>query len=503
MRRQEPQLALRRAIGATTGRIFRQLLTHSFVLGAIGSTVGVAAAVWGTALLRSLLPPELPRSASIQMNETVLLFALGAGAVATLSFGVIAALRSLSHDTRGLAMARAEPGRSSARLGSGALVVAEIGLGVILAVFAGLMVRSFVNLRSVPLGFDAHNVVTARVSLPGVAYDTPERRRAFFDALGERVGAIPGVQAVGFVNARPFACCAPVTVVSRPGEVAGGEVSSVDIRAADSAYFAALRIPLVTGSGFGSREADEGPPRVIVNQVLARALWPGVSPVGRELRVALMGGLTAQVIGVAGDVHLADPRTPPRFTVYLPSSRFPSEVRDIVVRGDASPEALLASLRSTVHAMDPALPLYDAMRLIDAVNATLAQDRFTTVVLSVFALVSLLLAAVGIYAVFAAEVTARHKEIGVRLALGARPAGVLTLVLRRALALAVTGALLGVGVGLLLSRALSRLVFQVGTSDPVSFVGVAALLLIVATLATLVPAIRAARIPPLEAIRAD
>jgi ABC-type antimicrobial peptide transport system permease subunit len=216
-----------------------------------------------------------------------------------------------------------------------------------------------------------------------------------------------------------------------------------------------------------------------------------------------MGGLTAQVIGVVGDVHLADPRTPPRATVYLPSSRFPSEVRDIVVRGDASPEALLASLRSTVRAMDPALPLYEATRLTDAVNEALAQDRFTTVVLSVFALVSLLLAAVGIYAVFAAEVTARHREIGVRLALGARPGGVVSLVLRRALGLAVTGAVLGVGAGLLLSRALSRLVFQVATSDLLSFAVVAALLLLVAMLATLLPAMRAARIPPLEAIRAD
>jgi predicted permease len=505
LRRQEPQLALRRAVGATTGRIFRQLLTHSLVLGAIGSAAGCVTAAWGTALLRSLLPPGLPRGASIEMDRTVLLFALGTGMLATLSFGLVSALRGLSGDVRALATARIASQRASQRRGRGsaALVVAEIALGVIVAVSAGLMVRSFMKLRGVELGFDARSVVTARVSLPGAIYDTPERQRAFFDAWVERVRAMPGVRAAGLTNARPYACCAPVTTVSRPGEARLAQVSSVDIRSADSAFFSVLRIPLVTGAGLASHEPQEGPPRVVVNEILARTLWPGTNPVGRELHVVLSGGFTAQVVGVAGDVHLADSRTPPRATVYLPTSRFPSSVRDIVVRGDASGESLLTALRTTLRAMDPALPLYDATSLVDAVNASLAQDRFTTLILSVFAVVSLLLAAVGIYGVFAAEVTVRHQEIGVRLALGARPGGVLALVLRRALALALGGALLGVGLGLALARGMSRLVFQVETSDPLSFLAVAALLLVVALIATLAPALRAARIPPVEVMRSE
>lgn len=503
MRRQERQLALRRAIGATAGRVFRQLLTHSLVLGAIGSAAGFIAAIWGTMLLRALLPPGLPRGASITVDRTVLLFSITVGVVATLAFGIASALRSLSGDTRLLALARTAAGRVSTRAGTGWLVMAEVALGVVLTVSAGLMVRSFVNLRGVPLGFDARSVVTARVSLPGVSYRTPEQQHAFFDAWGDRVRGIPGVRAVGLVNSRPFACCAPVTTVRAPGERTGTEVSSVDVRAVDSAFFPALRIPVLAGAGFGAREPADGPQRVLVNEALARALWPGANPVGREVHVVLSGGITAQVIGVAGDVHLADARTPPRATVYLHTTRFPSSVRDIVVRGDASGESLLASLRSTLQEIDPSLPLYDATRLTDAVNESLAQDRFTTLILSVFSLVSLLLAAVGIYGVLAAEVNARQKEIGVRLALGARASGVLSLVLRRALGLALAGAATGVMIGLVLSRAMSGLVYGVATSDPLAFGAVAVLLLVIAAVATLVPAWRAARIAPVEAIRND
>lgn len=501
MRRQEHQLALRRAIGATGGRVFRQLLTHSLVLGAIGSAVGVVTAIWGTALLRALVPPGLPRGASIEVNATVLGFAAAVGVLATLAFGVVSAARSLSGDARLLTIARAPAARASHRLGTGWLVMAEITLGVVLTVSAGLMVRSFVKLRAAPLGFDASGVVTARVSLPGANYGSPERQRAFFEMLGERVREIPGVEAVSFATARPFTCCAPVTTVRLPGEASGSGVSSVDIRYVDSAFFAALRIPMVAGSGFAAREAPDGPPRVVVNEALARALWPGQDAVGRDLYVEMYDGLTAQVVGVAGDVRLADARTPPRATAYLATTRFPSTVRDIVVRGSVSEASLIASLRSALAAVDPALPLHQAAALTRSVHESLAQDRFTTLILSVFAVVSLLLAAVGIYGVFASEVSARHKEIGVRLALGARASGVLTLVLRRALVLGLIGAVLGVGIGLALSRAMSNLVYGVATWDPASFLSAAALLLGIALIATLIPALRASRIAPVEAIR--
>jgi putative ABC transport system permease protein len=505
MRRRAQELAVRRAIGASRGRVFRQYLTHTLVLGAIGCAVGLLAAIGGTRLLLTLIPPELPRSSSIRIDGMVLLFTACIGVLTTVGVGIVATLRGISGDARSLAIARAPAGRASARVGSGSLVIAEIALGVVLTVLAGLMIRSFVNLRAVDLGFDAGRVVTARVSLPANSYGTPARQRAFFDAWGERVGAIPGVQAVSFATARPFACCAPATSVGLPDAPLppGAASMTVDVRYVDSSFFAALRIPLIAGSGFASREATDGPERAIVNQILARALWSDANPVGRRVQVALFNGLNASVIGVVGDVHLANPRTPPRATVYLSTARYPSTVRDIIVRGDVKPEALVGALRATLRSVDPTLPLYEVTTLADAVDRSLARDRFTTALLSVFAIVSLLLAAVGIYGVFAAEVTARHKEIGVRLALGARGRGVLRLVLGRALVLAVSGAAIGVAAGLLLARAMSALVFDVATWDPLSFVAVTGLLLGVAMVATLVPALRAARISPLEAIRGE
>jgi putative ABC transport system permease protein len=505
MRRRAQELAVRRAIGASRGRVFRQLVTHSLVIGAIGCIIGLVAALGGTRLLLALLPPELPRSTSIRVDGAVLAFTAAAGLLTTLAVGIAAALRSLSADERSLAVARSAAARASARLGSGSLVIAEIALGVVLTVLAGLMIRSFVNLRAVDLGFDVHGVVGARVSLPTSSYGTPERQRAFFDAWRERVAAIPGVQTVSFATSRPLACCAPRTRVELPDEQTPTAVaaSTVDIRYVDSSFFAALRIPLVAGRGFAAREIIGGPDRVLISRSLARSLWPDANPVGKRLRVALYNGLEATVQGVVGDVQLVDARTPTRGTVYLSATRYPSTIRDIVVRASLPPDVVIRALRSTLRSLDPSLPLHEVSTLTDAVARSMARDRFTTMVLSVFAVVSLLLAAVGIYGVFAAEVTARRKEIGVRVALGAQGAGVVKLVLERALALAIIGATVGVLAGLLLARPMSALLFGVATWDPLSFATVAAMLLGVATMATLVPALRAARTSPLEAIRSD
>jgi predicted permease len=367
------------------------------------------------------------------------------------------------------------------------------------------MIRSFANLRAVDLGFDARGVVTARVSLPTASYGTPDRQRAFFDAWRERIAAIPGVQAVSFATARPLACCAPRTRVEIPDEPTPQAASSptVDIRYVDSSFFAALRVPLHAGTGFASREPTDGPERVLISQTMARSLWPDANPVGRRLRIALYKGIDVTVAGVVGDVHLADARTAPRGTAYLSGARYPSTIRDVVVRASVSPDVVVSALRATLRSVDPTLPLHEVTTLSDAVARSMARDRFTTTVLTVFAVVSLLLAAVGIYGVFAAEVTVRRKEIGVRLALGARAGGVLRLVLERALLLAMAGATIGVAVGLLLVRPMSALVFEIATWDPLSFVTVASLLLSVAIVATVVPALRAARVSPLEAIRSD
>jgi ABC-type antimicrobial peptide transport system permease subunit len=240
-----------------------------------------------------------------------------------------------------------------------------------------------------------------------------------------------------------------------------------------------------------------------VNQALARKLWPTGNPIGRRLRVPMFNGIEPEVIGVVGDVHLMDARTPPRSTVYLSNARFPSEVLDLVVRGSADEASLVASLRAEVTALDAAVPVYQVTTMDGLVGRSLARDRFTAVMLGAFAVVSLLLAAVGIYGVFAADVAQRRKEIGIRMALGAPSGGVIALVMRRAVIRAAVGVALGVVGALVAARAMRSLLFGVGATDPVSFVGVVVLLLVVAVAATLVPALRASRVSPLVAIRTD
>jgi hypothetical protein len=260
---------------------------------------------------------------------------------------------------------------------------------------------------------------------------------------------------------------------------------------------------MLAGETFGSRDGLDAPPRAVVNQALARRLWSATNPIGKRLRVAMFNGISPEVIGVVGDVHLMDARTSPRGTVYLANSRFPSDAADLIIRGTSDAAALTASVRAVVAGLDATVPLYEVTTLHGAVGRALARDRFTAALLGAFAVVSLLLAAVGIYGVFASDVTQRRKEIGIRVALGAPAHGVLGLVMRRALGRALIGVALGVVGALLAARAMRSLLFGVSATDPVSFLVVMALLLAVAIAATLVPALRAARVSPLVAIRVD
>jgi predicted permease len=340
--------------------------------------------------------------------------------------------------------------------------------------------------------------------LSGALYPAPAAHRLFFDQLLARVRAVPGVEAASTVSTRPFGGMAPATTLGDASAPLTSDSVVADVRYADGALFQALRVPLLAGATFDARDAAaQAPPRAIVNQALARKLWPTGNPIGRRLRVPMFNGIEPEVIGVVGDVHLMDARTPPRSTVYLANARFPSEVLDLVVRGSADEASLVASLRAEVTALDVAVPVYQVTTMDGLVGRSLARDRFTAVMLGAFAVVSLLLAAVGIYGVFAADVAQRRKEIGIRMALGAPSGGVIALVMRRAVIRAAVGVALGVVGALVAARAMSSLLLGVGATDPFSFVGVVVLLLVVAVAATLVPALRASRVSPLVAIRTD
>jgi len=499
VRRRAHELAVRRAIGATSSRILRQLVTQSVVVGAIGCGLGVLAALGGVRALRAFMPPETPRIGSIRMDSSVLFVTVTVSAIAAVAIGAIAALRCGRGD---LSSMRESGGRVASRARGGSLVTAEIALGLVLTVLGGLTLRTFAALRSVDLGFDAQHVVIARVGLSGPRYQTPAARWRFFDQLLARVRTIPGVRAAGTISTRPFGGMGPATTLGDASMPTSGDSVLADVRYADGSVFQALRVPLVAGTLFDSRDDLGAAPRAIVNQTLARRLWPARNPIGQRLRVPMFNGIQPEVIGVVGDMHLMDARTPPRGTVYLSNAWLAGEVLDLIVRAN-SDASLVAALRSAVTALDPSVPVYQVTPMDALVTRALARDRFTAVLLGTFAVVSLLLAAVGIYGVFAADVAQRRKEIGIRVALGAPSGGVIALVMRRAVTRALLGIALGIVGAWLAARAMESLLFGVRATDPVSFVGVAFVLLVVALAATLIPALRAARVSPLVAIRID
>ena len=311
---------------------------------------------------------------------------------------------------------------------------------------------------------------------------------------------MPGVDAAGVVSGRPFDGIGPATGMADPTRPLPADVEPpvTDVRWADAGYFAAMRIPVVAGALF---DRVGGPPRVVINQTAAHTLWPSERAVGRRASIQLDGGIVAEVIGVVADVHLADARTPPRPTAYLAADRGPAEAFDVVVRGAISPDALVAALRRAVTELDPAVPVHRVSTMDEVVQRSMARDRFTTVLLGAFAVTALLLAAVGIYGVFSGDVTRRQREIGIRCALGARSLELLLLVLRRGMTRALAGVAIGLVAALLLTRLMTALLFGVGPADPIAFAAVAAILLGVAALATLIPAIRASRTSPMTVLR--
>jgi predicted permease len=501
-RGRQRELVVRRVLGASPARLARQQLVQSFVLGIIGTAIGLAIARVGTRLLVEVIPPSVPRLGDIHVNGAVVLFTTIAAFIATLGFSSGGALRAIRASASPTATGTST--RVTARFGGGRIIGVEVAIGLVLTMLATLMVRSFANLRGVDLGFDPRSVVAGRVSLPDARYPDDDHRRLFFATLVDRVRAIPGVASASLVTSRPFACCAPSTAVRDPlGSISFDAAPVVDVRYADDSYFTTLRIPLLGGQAFSRREPRSGPIHAVVSIALARLLWGNDNPIGRELSIKLNGTTNVEVIGVVGDVHLVDPRHPTRPTVYLSTERFPNSDRDVVVRGSGEPVALLKAMRAVVASLDPHVPLANATTLEGSVGATLSEDRFTTFLLGGFAVLALTLAAVGVYGVLAGDVAGRRKEIGIRLALGARPAEVTRLVLARALRPAVIGALIGILVALLASRSISAIVFGVRTWDPASLVAVTATLLAVTALATLLPARRAARGSPIEAIRLD
>ena len=508
------ELAIRAALGAGRGRIVRQLLTESLVLSLTGAVAGLAVAV---ALLRVILavsPDSIPRLEQARLDWRVLAFTLVIGVVSALIAGLVPALRAARPQ---LQQTLREGGRGSVtrdRLRP-VLVGAEVALAITLLVGSGLLIRSAWLMQHVDPGFDPNGVLTARLILPGGRYPTAESILRVYTQIRDEAARIPGVQSAALTSVVPLSGSSMQSSVEAEGRTVKDNSPQGNVRFTSSGYFATMRIPILAGRDIASTDRANAPYVVVVNEALARMLWPNIDPrdaVGR--RIAAVGTKKEpqyrEVIGVVGDLHDAGLNQVPAPEFYIPYEQTPDLLWPlmqrslvVVVRGPSikgSAEALVRPLGRAVARVDASLPLTEAKSMNEFLRASLATARMNTVLLSLLGGIALVLAMVGIYGVVSYFVSQHVHEIGIRMALGATPGLIWGLVMRRGLTPIVGGLLVGVTLSLLTTGVLRGQLFGVTTHDPLTLGGVGALLFLVAVLAIIVPARRATRVPPIVAL---
>jgi putative ABC transport system permease protein len=499
------EVAVRAALGASRWRLIRQRLLESVVLALAGGLAGTLLAVWAVDLLLAVHPAAVPRLADIGVNARVLAVTALVSMVVGVGFGLVGAFGDRAGPAAVLrgAMGRATAGRAALRV-RGGLVVTQVALALILLAGAGLLVRSIQKLTAIDPGFDPSHLLTVDLTLPAGSYAEPARRTAFFDQVLDRTRALPGVQGAGAVTFLPLMAqgtATSFTVVGRPAP-APGQAPVAEIRSADPDYFRTMRIPLLRGRTPTAADGPHAPPVIVIDQTMARELWPGEDPIGRRVQVSWTHpDVEEEIVGVVGDVRGASLDAPLRPRIYYPEAQEPSGSLWIVVRHTGNTAALTAALRGAVRDIDRNVPVQDVATMYTHLTQSMADRRYPMLLLSVFAGLALLLAAVGLYGVLAYMVGQRTQEIGVRLALGARPAEVLGLVMGQSLRLVGAGLVLGLTGALLATRVLRSLLYGVTPTDAVTLVGAVLGLVGVALLATAIPARRAARVAPMEALR--
>ncbi|HEU4630879.1 MAG TPA: ABC transporter permease [Gemmatimonadaceae bacterium] len=500
------ELGIRAALGASRGRVVRQLFTESLVLALAGAGVGLLLAAWAVDAVRTLAAPDaVPGLADVALDGRVVAFALGTGVLTALLFGLLPALRAARVDVgRTLTVgARAGTGAGRRRLREG-LAVAQIALAMVLLVGAGLMLTSFRRLQGVDTGLSAAGVLTVPLQLPADAYPS-ERQRAFVRELVARAEALPGVRSAAVTITNPYrewGFANDVTPADRAASAPAAGLLVAGWRSVTPGFFRTLEIPLLRGRLFDEAVGADADPVVVVSASLARRLWPGEEAVGKALYWGGTTGTPKRVVGVVGDVRDRALEAEPQPMLYLPYAQVEMPMVTLLVRTElARPAALAGSLRGIVWSIDPNLPVPEVTPLATNQAALLAGTRFRTLLLAAFAAVALLLAALGVYSVMAFAVAQRTREIGVRLALGARPAEVAAAVLRRGLALTTAGIVVGLAGSLAAGRATASLLYETPPTDAGTIAAVALLLGVTALLATWVPSRRATRVDPVRALR--
>jgi len=510
----ESEMAVRTALGAGAWRLVRQLVIESVLLAVVGGVFGTLLALWGVDLLLAMAPNGLPRINEVSVNGSVLVFTAGVTAVTGVLFGLFPALHAARANVGGMLKEgmRGSSGGVASRRARNTLVMAEMALAVVLLVGAGLLIRSFSKLLAVDPGFRAERVVTFAIAAPDTKYGQYAQRRELVSKLVERMKRVPGAQGAAVVTGLPLSNIMMRTsahIVGTPPE-RPAERKSTDVAMATPGYFTTMGIPLVAGRDFTDRDGSGAPVVSIVNQEFVKRYFPNENPIGKRIELgwdqdtASTGGnmtLGGEIVGVVANVKrrgLSQEVFPETYASYMQPT-FSSF--SVVVRSTADPSTVMAAIRAQIRELDRDLPLSDLRQLKELVAASVSRPRFYTTILGVFASIALILAAVGIYGVISYAVSLRTRELGIRIALGATGRQVSGLVLQQGVGLAIAGVLVGGAGAYWLTRLLSKLLFGVSATDPLTFVGVAALLTAIAAVASFVPARRAARVDPLLAMR--
>jgi putative ABC transport system permease protein len=500
------EFAIRAALGASRIRLIRQLLAESLLLAGLGGLAGALLASWGIRLIASLDLNNVPRLKEIAIDSSVFGFILAVSLLSVLVFGLAPALLT---SRTGPQKVLKQQGRGSIG-GSGrglrsALVISEIAIALVLLIGAGLLIKSFLKLQAVEPGFNPDNLLTLRIWLSSSRYgDNPQQVR-FFRQLTGQIERVPGVEAVGAIQDLPVRrnrMGYDFVMEGRPLP-ASGEKPDAAYRVVTPGYFAAMGIPILAGQGFTDRDDNNAPPVVIINQSMARQFWAGEDPIGRRIRFGGDNSRWYSIVGVVGDVKHMGLEEEEGPAIYQPHAQKPPFLRwmTVVVRMSVDPANLVGAIRSQVKAVDKDQPVYDIASMEEIISQSVANPRFYMVMLGLFAFTALILASVGIYGMLVYWVSQRRQEIGIRMALGAQQSDVLKLVLSQGVKISAIGVSLGVIAALVLSRTMSSLLYDVSPADPFTYLGVSLLFISVATLACYLPARRAVKVDPLEALR--
>lgn len=504
----QKEMAIRAAMGASRWRVMRQLFTESTVMALAGGAVGLLLALWGVALMTKLLPTDFPRLAEINTDWRVLAFTVIASMLTGVLFGLAPALQISRGDVQDYLK---ESGRGTAgslrhnRLRN-LLIISEVALSVVLLAGAGLLFRSFLRLQAVQPGFNSQRVLTARVEPSGTNYRSDPDYIAFYDQVLKRVQAIPGVEAAGLINTLPLAKGptagfriegrAPLTIDKWPGG---------NYRTVSPDYFRAMNIPISQGRAFTERDNLNTPLVMLVNQALARRDFPNESAIGKRIN---LGNTDAngqpvwfEIVGVATDIRSLELKEEPAPEFYLSTLQDAFTGMSLVVRTSVEPEGIVAAVRRSVTDVDKSAPVSNVKTMEHIVDAAVMQPRFNLFLLGLFGGIALLLSAAGIYGVTAYTVTQRTHELGIRLALGAQVGDVLRMILTQGMKVISLGVFVGLLASMALMRLLKGLLFGVSTTDPLTFIAIAVVLVVVALLACYIPARRATKVDPLEALR--